>query len=100
MGLIGPKLNKSCWTFQIRFQNIQNKSKSVLKSDLEKSRICPIWGNMTPLVPPPPPHPKSDTPGKFTLYSVRDLREKVHNSQDCRGPVAWGCRAPVARGCL
>ena len=34
--------------FQIRFQYIFAQRQNVLKSDLKKSRICPIWGQSDP----------------------------------------------------
>ena len=34
--------------FQIRFQYILAQRQNVLKSDLKKSRICPIWGQSDP----------------------------------------------------
>ena len=38
--------------FQIRFQCIWRRVPNALKSDLKKSRICPIWGPIWPTLEP------------------------------------------------
>ena len=49
VGQIGPKMGEIQEFFRSDFSAFGAPAPNALKSDLKKSRICPIWGQSDPL---------------------------------------------------